>query len=167
MKKIVLILFCLAVYAPFAAAQSEIERGLNSLEGIRSFFLTVNVEGNDSLARKQVFNVPDLTDRFSGYLSQQGINILKPSDNPAVTDAPYLYVHINMMDAGRGLVPFSIELRFYQPVELTLNRRRSTLASTWNENMVGIVSYDRLPVIRESVEKLLQQFSEDYHKANH
>lgn len=167
MKIAFLILASLFIYVPHVTAQSEIERGINSLEGIRSFFITVNVEGNDSLARKNIFNVPDLTNRFTDYLTQQGIHILKQSDNPSVTDAPYLYVHINMMDAGRGLVPFSVELRFYQPVELTLNRHRQTLASTWNENMVGIVSYDRLPVIRESAEKLLDQFTQDYHKANH
>lgn len=168
MKKTILLLL-LVLFFPirFTHAQTEIERERNSLEGIRSFFITVNVESNDSLAQKEIFNVPDLTHSYSAFLQQQGITILKKSDVPTVTDAPYLYVHINMMDAGRGLVPFSVELQFYQPVALTLNRNRNALASTWNESSVGIVSYDKLAVIKESAEKLLQQFSDDYHRANH
>jgi hypothetical protein len=70
------------------------------------------------------------------------------------------------MDAGRGLVPFSISVRFYQPVKLSLNRDRQTSASTWETGTVGIVSYDRMNIIGESVQNLVGDFIRDFKRMN-
>jgi hypothetical protein len=75
-------------------------------------------------------------------------------------------MHINTMDAGQGLVPFSVSLDFYQPAELTLNRNLQTSVSTWQTGLVGIVSYDRMNVIGESAVNLLDDFIKDYNQVN-
>lgn len=71
-------------------------------------------------------------------------------------------MHINAMELENGLVPFSIQLRLYQPVRLVLNRDMQTSASTWENGVVGIVSLDRLTLINEAASELVTDFINDY-----
>lgn len=82
--------------------------------------------------------------------------------NSKSTDIPFLYMHINAMELENGLVPFSIQLRLYQPVRLVLNRDMQTSASTWENGVVGIVSLDRLTLINEAASELVTDFINDY-----
>jgi hypothetical protein len=70
------------------------------------------------------------------------------------------------MDAGRGLYPFAIETRFYQPVTLPHRRNAETQASTWDTGVVGLVSLDQLSTIAESAVDLLATFIEEYRQVN-
>ncbi|HKJ45598.1 MAG TPA: hypothetical protein VJ991_07205 [Balneolales bacterium] len=159
-------LISLAMIIPAAAQQSEIQREQSSLKGIHNFYLVINVEGSKRITQQMALNVPDLTNSFKDSLIQSGLHVLDDTERAKANNAPYLYIHINTMDAGRGLIPFNVEIDFYQPVELTLNRSMPTLASTWETSAVGLVSMDQLPYILGSASDLLKEFIRDYNSVN-
>jgi len=70
------------------------------------------------------------------------------------------------MELENGLIPFSIELRLYQPVKLVLNRDLQTSASTWETGMIGIVSLDQLQTIKQAAENIMYTFLDDYRHVN-
>lgn len=147
-------------------AQNEIEREISSLRGINELGFTVNLETNVTLNEKGEIEVTSIKDAAEQRLSEAGIPLVSDREVKSSADIPFLYMHINTMDAGQGLVPFSISLRFYQPVKLQLNRDRQTSASTWETGMVGIVSYDRMNIIQEAAVNLLGDFVDDFRSVN-
>ncbi|MDZ7695211.1 MAG: hypothetical protein U5K69_29520 [Balneolaceae bacterium] len=149
-----------------AAAQNEVERERSSLRGIAEMGFTVNLEVNASLNEKGEIEITSIKEMAESRLEEADISLIPDERVRSSADIPYLYMHINTMDAGRGLVPFSISIDFYQPAELTLNRDFETSVSTWQTGTVGIVSYDRLNIIGESAVNLLDNFISDYHQVN-
>ena len=149
-----------------AQSQNEIERERSSLRGISEMGFSVNLEYNVTLTEKGELEITSIKDAAVEKLRNAGLTILSDREVRASDDIPLIYMHINTMDAGQGLVPFSVSVRFYQPVKLSLNRDLQTSASTWETGMVGIVSYDRLNVIKESAVGLLQDFIDDYNRIN-
>ncbi|MDX1618896.1 MAG: hypothetical protein R3224_08930 [Balneolaceae bacterium] len=149
-----------------ANAQNEIERERSSLRGISEMGFTVNLEVNVTLNEKGELEVTSLRDRALNTLRDAGLDIIPDKEIESSAEVPFLYMHVNTMDAGQGLVPFSVSIRFYQPVKLTLNRDIQTSASTWESGLVGIVSYDRMNVIGDSAVNLLQDFISDYNRVN-
>lgn len=160
-------LVSLLIFMPlFAFAQNEIERERSSLQGIAELGFTVNLEANISLNEKGELEVTSITDDLRQRLADADIRIISDDEVRSSDQIPFLYMHINSMDAGEGLVPFSISLRFYQPVKLALNRDRQSSASTWETGMVGIVSYDQLYVIQQAAADLILEFIDDYRRVN-
>lgn len=147
-------------------AQNEIERERSSLRGINELGFTVNLETNVTLNEKGEIEVTSIKDAAEQRLNEAGIPLVSDSEVKSSADIPFLYMHINTMDAGQGLVPFSVSLRFYQPVKLQLNRDLQTSASTWETGMVGIVSYDRMNIIQEAAVNLLGDFIDDFRSVN-
>lgn len=162
----VLVLFLFLAFSMPASAQNEIERERSSLRGIAEMGFTVNLEVNVSLNKQGELEITSLRDRAITTLKEAGLTIIPDKNIESSADVPFLYMHINTMDAGQGLVPFSVSVRFYQPVKLTLNRDLQTSASTWETGLVGIVSYDRMNVIGDSAVNLLQDFISDYNRVN-
>ena len=70
------------------------------------------------------------------------------------------------MRAANDTYPFSIELNFYQPVKLVLNRDLRTMAATWNKGQVGIVSSNMFHVIAEEAVYSTNLFKEEYQVVN-
>ena len=147
-------------------AQNEIQRERSSLRGINEVGFTVNLETNVTLNEKGEIEVTSIKDAAEQRLSEAGIPLVSDKEVESSADIPFLYMHINTMDAGQGLVPFSVSIRFYQPVKLQLNRDLQTSASTWETGMVGIVSYDRMNVIQEAAVDLLGDFISDFRRVN-
>ena len=143
-------------------AQNEIERERISLQGLQEFGFSANIEGSRTIAGD-----PNLT---PGIIRQDAVRQLREANLRFVADdevrssadIPFLYMHINAMELENGLVPFSIQLRLYQPVKLVLNRDLQTSASTWEHGVVGIVSLDRLTLINEAASELVTDFINDY-----
>lgn len=152
--------------ATSALAQNEIERERSSLKGIAEMGFTVNLEANVTLNEKGELEITSIKQQALDKLRGANLDIVPDSEIRSSADIPFLYMHINTMDAGRGLVPFSVSIDLYQPAELTLNRDMQTSVSTWQTGMVGIVSYDRMNVIGESAVNLLQDFIDDYNQVN-
>ncbi len=159
---LILILFC----SSQVVAQNEIERERSSLQGIAEMGFTVNVEANIKLNEKGEIEITSIKQQAVDRLKEAGLTIIPDSKIESSAELPFLYMHINTMDAGQGLVPFSVSLDFYQPAKLTLNRDLQTSVSTWQTSLVGIVSYDRMNVIGESAVNLLHDFISDYNKVN-
>ena len=156
----------LLIFPALSIAQNEIEQERSSLRGINELGFTVNLETNVTLNEKGEIEVTSIKDAARQRLSEAGIPLVSDSAVESSADIPFLYMHINTMDAGRGLVPFSVSIRFYQPVKLQLNRDRQASASTWETGMVGIVSYDRMNIIQESAVNLLGDFIDDFRSVN-
>lgn len=155
------------LWATNCFAQNEVERELSSLHGIGHFYFVVNVEGNQQLTAQEQLNVPRLQKQLHNHLQTSGMDVLPSNVNtPAAAEVPFLRLHINAMNAGRGLVPFAISVDLYQPVKLVLNRDRQTMASTWSSSYVGIVSYDRMGAIDTTAVDMLNEFIQDYKKVN-
>jgi hypothetical protein len=147
-------------------AQNEVERERISLQGLQEFGFTANIEGSRDVADSEQLTPTVIRQQSVNQLVEAGIRFVSDEEVRSSADIPFLYMHINTMQLENGLVPFSIQLRLYQPVRLTLNRNMNTSASIWETGMVGIVSYDRLATINRAAEDLIITFIEDYYKAN-
>lgn len=147
-------------------AQNEIAKERSSLRGIEAMGFTVNVETNDPLTGTEELQVTSLIEMGKNQLLNNNIRLI-PDDNIQRSDEiPFLHLHINSMDAGQGIIPFSLSLYFYQPVKLTLNRDVQTSAVTWESGSVGVVSHDQLNLINNAAKNLIEEFIVDYNRIN-
>ena len=147
-------------------AQNEVGRERNSLRGIQAMGFTVNVESNTSIADYSEINVDSLIQMGQRTLKESGISLIPDRKVQSSDEIPFLYLHINSMDAGQGLVPFSLTLYFYQPVKLMLNRDIQTSSITWESGSVGIVSYDQMGMIPDAAQNLIEEFITDFKQIN-
>lgn len=147
-------------------AQNEVERERISLQGLQEFGFTANIEGSRSVADNETLTPTVIRQQAIDRLVEADIRFIADEEVQSSADIPFLYMHINTMQLENGLVPFSIQLRLYQPVTLPLNRNLQTSASTWETGMVGIVSYDQLETINYAAEELVGDFIKDYYSAN-
>ena len=155
------------LFLPFQLfAQNEIERERISLQGLQEFGFTANIEGTRTVTSHDQLTPTVIRQEAVNQIVQAGLRFVTDEEVRSSADIPFLYMHINTMQLENGLVPFSIQLRLYQPVKLTLNRDLQTSASTWETGMVGIVSLDQLPVINTAASDLIFTFIEDYYSSN-
>jgi hypothetical protein len=166
-RQLFLLLFTLPFLIPLQLlAQNEIERERISLQGLQEFGFTANIEGSRNIADSETLTPSVIRQQAVNQLVQADLRFVSDEEVQSSADIPFLYMHINTMQLENGLVPFSIQLRLYQPVTLPLNRNLQTSASTWETGMVGIVSFDRLAVINQAAEGLVADFIHDYYIAN-
>ena len=163
-KLLFLIVFSLTPF--LLPAQNEIERERVSLEGLQEFGFTANIEGSRTIADDQNLTPAVIRDEAVRQLVEADIRFADDEEVRSSADIPFLHMHINAMEMENGLIPFSIKLRLYQPVKLSLNRDLQTTASTWEDGMVGLVSYDRIAVIGEAASDMIKNFIDDYRQAN-
>lgn len=142
--------------------QNEIERERISLQGLQEFGFTANIEGSRTIAGDPNLTPGIIRRDAVKQLQDANIRFVAEDQVRSSADIPFLHMHINAMELENGLVPFSIQLRLYQPVKLILNRDMQTSASTWENGVVGIVSLDRLPMINEAASELIAEFLQDY-----
>ena len=155
-----LLLLVLASFTQQAVAQTDRSAQIESLSHIRTFGLVVDIESTQSLSEDATLNVEEWVAGFSDTIRERvGFS---PRENLDVHKDPFVYVHANILDFGRGLVPFSIEVSLRQQVNVAGN---DMIAPTWETGVVGLVSTDRLRSIRESAGRLLEEFLTDYRAA--
>jgi hypothetical protein len=142
-----------------AFAQGDLQAERASLRGITSFYVDVTVEGPKQLVASESLVAATLIQRVEKHLAGAGLPV-----RPRV-EGPHLHLHVNMMEVEGGLLPFSLNAHFYQPVRLERNRE-IIAAATWDEGVVGLVSQDRIPLILESLNSLVDQFASDFGTAN-
>lgn len=150
----------------WSMAQNEVARERSSLQGIQNMSFTVNLEASSSLAQKSGLEISSLREMGQTTLREGSITLIPDHEVERSDEVPFLYLHVNTMDAGQGLVPFSISLYFYQPVKLSLNRDIQTSSVTWESGSLGIVSYDKVDLISAAARDLLNEFITDYNKVN-
>ncbi|MCC5906623.1 MAG: hypothetical protein JJU13_10470 [Balneolaceae bacterium] len=166
-RKILSLLLILPLLIPVQIlAQNEIERERISLQGLQEFGFTANIEGSRDIADSESLTPSVIRQQAVNQLVQADLRYVSDEEVRSSADIPFLYMHINTMQLENGLVPFSIQLRLYQPVILPLNRDLQTSASTWETGLVGIVSFDRLETINQAADGLITDFINDYFVAN-
>lgn len=149
-----------------AYSQNEVQFEQAALQGINSFYVSLNVEGNKKIMRYDTLEVDQLQQEIKQKIRETGLPLKQKRSTERGRNTPMLHIHVNVMDAGQGLIPFSVEINFYQPVKLVLNRDIQTSASTWNSGYLGIVSYDRMDLIRRSMLSELENFIREFKRAN-
>jgi len=142
-----------------ALAQGDLPAERSSLSGITWFYVDVTVEGPKQLAASESLAAATLIQRTAKRLADARLPVLQRFEGP------HLHLHLNMMEIEGGLIPFSLNADFYQPVRLERNRE-TVLAATWDEGVVGLISHDRIPLILESLDNLVDQFAADFGAAN-
>ena len=147
-------------------AQNEIDRERVSLEGLQEFGFTANIEGSRTIADSETLTPSSIRQDAISQIVEAELRYVSDEEVRSSADIPFLHMHINTMEMENGLIPFSIRLRLYQPVKLMLNRDLQTTASTWEDGMVGLVSYDQIVVIKQAASNMIQNFIDDYHQAN-
>jgi len=160
------LLFSLSLLTADLFAQNETVRQLISLQGVQEIGFTATLEGSRTVTSDKNLTPSNIRQAVIEELINNDIKFADDEEVRSSVDIPFLYMHINMLELENGLIPFSIELRLYQPVKLSLNRDLETSASTWESGMVGIVSLDRISLIGEAALNEVLTFIDDYHSAN-
>lgn len=167
MNRITLLCFVTICICPsLLFAQNEVEREQISLEGLQEFGFTANIEGSRTIADDENLTPSNIRQEAISQIVEANIRYVSDEEVQSSADIPFLHLHINAMEMENGLIPFSISLRLYQPVKLTLNRDLKTSATTWETGAVGLVSYDQLAVISETASNTISTFIDDYNRAN-
>lgn len=161
-----LFLFSFTLFTTDLFGQNETVRQMISLQGIQEIGFTANLEGSRTVTSDETLTPSNIRQAVVEELVNNDIRFADDEEVRSSADIPFLYMHINMLELENGLIPFSIELRLYQPVKLSLNRDIETSASTWESGMVGIVSLDQISMIREAALNEILTFIDDYHSAN-
>jgi hypothetical protein len=148
-----------------AFAQNEVQRELSSLAGIAEFGVVVNIEKPVSL---EVENLEPGIIRKSiiENFGDLPVSILTDATLQQSDQFPILHIHVNVMQASNGTYPFAIEMNFFQPVKLILNRDLQSMASTWNKGQVGIVSEDMLQMISDEAIQASNIFKDEFIRMN-
>lgn len=159
-----LLVFILLGAAP-ARAQTELEQARASLIGVDGFYLSVNLEGPASVVEQEAMDLPALRARLAEQLQAAGLPLLLEADVSAAERLPYLHIHLNVMEADRGQLPFAVEVRFFQAVRL-VQSGHLVPASTWETSIVGLTYPNGLLFISEATAALVDEFVEDFQRVN-
>lgn len=157
--------FFLITTSGITFAQNEVLRERNSLVGIAEFGVVVNIE-KPGYIQSASLNTSRIREQIIEELADLPVTILRDRLLRESDQFPLLHIHINIMKAPDGTYPFAVELNFYQPVKLVLNRDLQTMASTWNKGQVGIVSENNLSLIANEAVRTVNLFKEDYNWVN-
>ncbi len=158
------ILFSLIVMNSLTA-QNEVEVERNSLSGIKQFGVVVNVEKPVSLNEPSL-NVVEIRKKIVEHFADIPASVLSNNQLRENFDLPYFYIHVNIMQHDNGIYPFAIEMRFYQPVKITLKKNMDSIAATWHSGYVGMVSYDRLNEIPDVMLDATNGFKDEFNQVN-
>ena len=146
-------------------AQNEVETERHSLIGIKEFGISVEIEKPIGL-QEALLNPALIQKEIRKSFESLPINLLSFNELKESFYNPFFYVHVNIMQAEDGIYPFSIEMRFYQPIKLSLKNDVESMASTWHSGYVGMVSYDRVNEIAGVVVEATKEFKEEFERLN-
>lgn len=163
--KITLLLFFILLISTSGYAQNEVLREQNSLYGISEFGVVVNVEKPNSLDKISV-PVDSVRSLMLKELSSLPVTILEYKTLQQSDQLPILYLHINIMEGMAGTLAFMAQLKFYQPAKLPLNNDVRTMASTWHDSFIGVVTPDLADYITSRSSRLAANFRIDYESVN-
>ena len=159
--------FIVIAGSPFnVLAQTEADEERSSLRGLNGVGFTVNIEQNTAYADTQLVNISTVKKLGMQELEKAEITIFDDIEIQESIRTPVLYMHINLLSTRTGIISFSVTVSLYQPVKLVLNRDKQATAITWENSIVGIASYDKIGVIKQAVEGMIQSFIDDYQKVN-
>lgn len=160
-----LLLLFIALINSSLIAQNEVETERHSLVGIKQFGISVDIE--KPIGLKEITLEPaEIQREIRAGFATLPVNLLEFDELKKSFYNPFFYVHVNIMQAQNGIYPFSIEMRFYQPIKLSLKNDIESMASTWHSGYVGMVSFDRTDEIAGVVVEATKEFKEEFKKLN-
>ncbi len=165
MKRFSIIILLSVFSLQLVQAQNEIAREQSSLTGIKEMGIVVNIEKPIGLTDPSL-DVTWIREQIVDSFGDLPVRLLDDKTLRQSDEFPILHVHVNIMRASNLTLPFSIELNFYQPVKLVLNRDLKTMAITWNKGQVGIVSENMIPIIVEEAVALSSLFKDAFEEVN-
>lgn len=140
-------------------------REQNSLYGIPEFGVVVNIEKPKQLEEVSI-RVDSVRSLLLEKLRELPITILDYETLQESDQYPILHLHINIRKAISDIYPFTAEMKFYQPVKLPLNNNIQTMASTWHNSIIGLVTPDLINYIAARSANLAVSFRIDYQSVN-
>ncbi len=146
-------------------AQNEVETERHSLVGIQKFGVSVEIEKPIGLQEASL-NPAQIRTEINKSFENLPVVLLSFNELKESFYNPFFYVHVNIMQAQDGIYPFSIEMRFYQPIKLSLKNDVESMAATWHSGYVGMVSFDRVNEIAAVVVEATKEFKEEFEKLN-
>lgn len=146
-------------------AQNEVETERHSLIGIKKFGISVEIEKPIGL-KEATLNPAQIQKKIHESFESLPVTLLSFNELKQSFYNPFFYVHVNIMQAEDGIYPFSIEMRFYQPIKLSLKNDVESMASTWHSGYVGMVSFDRVNEIAGVVVEATKEFKDEFERLN-
>lgn len=129
----------------------------NSLSGLHNVMVLVELRGSE--IERHGLTTKVLQTAVELQLRQQGIRV-DPNGLP-------LYVCVTAIpDEKTGIFAIFIEVQFSQPAVLLKNPKTRTYATTWQHAHVWLAGLNKLGIVRESVQDLVNEFINDYLAAN-
>lgn len=165
-RLLLLLVGCFFLLIVPVQAQSEMERERASLQDLDGFYLSVVVEGSSPVLAHDSLDFQHIHQRIRTRLQLNNLPVQAEGGVLPEHRTPYLLVHINTMEADRGQVPFSIQMQFYQAVQLPRTVPISTVASTWETGVVGLAYHNQLSFIPDAAVNLVGEFITDFQRAN-
>ncbi|MFV1885289.1 MAG: hypothetical protein ACMZ7B_12430 [Balneola sp.] len=165
MKKLSLLCLIGILSIQFGYAQNEVARERASLRGIQELGIVVNVEHSMGV-KPESLNTRLIRKAVEENFKDLPISIITDRTLRQSDEFPILHIHVNIMRASNQTYPFSIELNFYQPVKLVLNRDLQTMASTWNKGQIGVVSENMIHIIADEVVAVSNLFKDEFEEVN-
>jgi hypothetical protein len=161
----ILLVWLYVLQAPtFGQPSPESER--QSLAGVGPFSLIVDLEAPVSVQSNEALDPGRIHAEISAIFRDAGLEVRSIEPGREMDNLPYLYVHINLHDAGEGIYPFTVQVRFYQAVQLSGRGGTVVAGSTWEAGNVGIVSSDMLHMVSSSAINAAYPFIDDFRSAN-
>jgi len=142
-----------------------VETERHSLIGIKKFGISVEIEKPIGL-KEATLNPAQIQKEINESFETLPVTLLNFNELKESFYNPFFYVHVNIMQAEDGIYPFSIEMRFYQPIKLSLKNDLESMASTWHSGYVGMVSFDRVNEIAGVVVEATKEFKEEFERLN-
>lgn len=146
----VLLIFWLMVGGT-TVAQSNPER--KTLAGLRA--IAVVVESIEPEIERAGLTASQLQTDVELRLRRSGISVLD-------TGGTYLYINANVLKIDNYSFAYSLKVSLMQPVVLERNKAISTIASTWDKGVVGVVGASNFQRIRQNAGDLVDAFINDY-----
>lgn len=153
------------LYSFVYAIDSDLTR--RTLKGIRGVHVIVeDLQPHlKEYGQKYFLNREQIEKDVESRLISSGIEVLKRDRWLKTLGRPLLYININSHnDIFRVAYDVKVELR--QIVSMEANPEIKTLASTWSINMTGIAGVDKLDIIRDALDSLIDSFIKAYSVVN-
>jgi len=151
-------------FVPPAEAQRFSADKKLSLADMDAFLLVVEFAQDavelDGLSRSE------LEIEIAQRLRRSGIRLMGEVEWSRQRGVPYLYVNLITVRSELGFYSYRIEVKFNQEVQTLRNSGISSMSTTWETGLLGLIGVKRIGSIRPEILSLVDEFIQDYQAVN-
>ncbi len=170
MRMLVLVaLSVLTISHPVEGQDDEVNR--KSLEGLEAVAVWIVNQARE--AERYGLTASAIQSDVELRLRTAGIRVLSMKENLATTGAPFLLVHLNVVqmqassDPPVSIYAYSLSVGLVQRVRLERNTElRVPAARTWGVDYVGVVGDQRVQTVRDVIRDATNRFVNTYLSVN-